>query len=176
MKSFLLLALLVISAASLLAQTNKEEKKNVRVVVMPYDRFERFPYRFDLIRESLQLGLMEKGFTVVNDDTTWSIILEKDYALYNLSQLQADTIINIVNADLIVFGNADNFQNNRLTGLYSEKKISRPILVKVFDKRKHAIVLHERIDFIQHWGLNVKELSFRDFGIQTAYKLKQLGY
>ncbi|MEW6653717.1 MAG: hypothetical protein AB1394_09645 [Bacteroidota bacterium] len=176
MKLFLLITLLFFTAFSSAAQTTKEEKQPVNVVVMPYDRFERFPYRFDLIRESLQLGLMEKGFNVVNDDTTWSIILEKDYALYDLSQMQADTIINNVNADLIVFGHADNFHNSRTSGMYTGRKVSRPILVKVFDKKKNDIILHFRVDFVQHWGLNVKELNFRDFGVEIAYKLKQLGY
>ncbi len=175
MKLILLLILLACVVPNK-AQTKASEKQPVKVVVMPYNRFERFPYQFDQIREALQLGLLEKGFSVVNDDATWELILEKDYSLYDLSMSQADSLINSINADLIVFGYADFFQNNRQTGMYSERKISRPILVKVFDKKKNDIILHERVDFFQYWGLNVKQLNFRDFGIQIAYKLKQLGY
>lgn len=175
MKLFLLLVLLIYVIPTK-AQTTSNEKRPIKVVVMPYNRFERYPYQFDQIREALQLGLMEKGFSVVNDDKSWNLILEKDYSLYDLSMSQADTLINSISADLIVFGYADFFHNNRQTGMYSERKISRPILVKVFDKKKNDIILHERVDFIQHWGLNVKQLNFRDFGIQIAYKLKQLGY
>jgi len=175
MKTILLL-LLVICISTNKAQSTTTGKEPIKIVVMPYNRFERFPYNFDQIREALQMGLLEKGFSIVNDDETWEIILGKDYSLYDLSKSQADTLINSINADLILYGFADLYEKNRQIGMYSERKISRPILVKVFDKKKNDIILHERVDFVQHWGLNVKLLNLRDFGVQIAYKLKQLGY
>jgi hypothetical protein len=160
----------------LIAQNDIKKTKQINVVVMPYDRYERYPYRMDLIREFLQLGLQEKGFSIISDDSTWSTILEKDYPLYNLSQDQAESIIKDVNADLIVFGYVDNWNSTRMNGIYNDRQVSRPILVKVYDKNKKSLVMHERVDFYEYWGLNVKQLDLSAFGIQIAYKLKQIGY
>lgn len=171
------LTLLMIVPSYCHAQEPIQKKINpVTVLVMPYDRYERYPYNMDLIREFLQLALREKGFTIVEDEGSWESILEKDYPLYNLSQEQAETIINDVDADLIVYGYADNWNSSRMNGIYNERKVARPILIKVYDKKKQSIVLHERIDFYEYWGLFVKQHDLSSFGIQIAYKLKQIGY
>ncbi|NJD21214.1 MAG: hypothetical protein FIA82_00880 [Melioribacter sp.] len=168
--------LFCVSNFQITAQDNAKKPKQVNVVVMPYDRYERYPFATDMIREFLQLGLKEKGFSVVSDDPTWLSILDKDYPLYNLSQEQAESIINDIDADLIVFGFSDNSISSRNYGLYNDRPMSKPILVKVYDKNKKSLVLYERVNFYEYWGLFVKQLDLNEFSVQIANKLKQIGY
>ena len=166
------IVLFLIISSILEAQTSKVYS----IVVMPFYEMEQYPYVMDQIRESLMFELTTKKYNVIEDDSTWAVILEMDYPLYFLNDEMAKSISQEIDVDLIVFGNYQNYSTSRLGGISQNKSVVKPILVKIYDKNKDAIILHERINFNQEWGLNSRRFTLSDFANSIVNKMKSLGY
>ncbi len=173
----LLFLLLLISSSNYFSQTeSSSDKKIYSVIVMPFVSMERYPYSTDLVREGLMLGFYQRGFYVVMNDSIWAHVLELDMPFYNINDAMADSISKTIGVDLVVFGNIKDGTTMREGGLYANRPVSRPILIKIFDAKKKKIILHERTDFIEYWGLFTKQNDIFDFGIKIATKLSSMGY
>lgn len=157
----------------------KSKRKKTSVIVMPFYinyNINFYPFWTDQIREALIIGLYRRGFDVVEDDSSWSNVFKFDYQLANLSTEMADSISTSLGVDLIVFGWLSNSAKVRNGGFYSFLYSPNPILIKVFDSKKKSIILYERLDFVQRWGLFETNLSIYDFGFKIATKISDLGY
>lgn len=146
------------------------------VLVMPFDQYINYPFYNDMLRESLITGLLEKNFNPVLDPESWEIVLEKDYEFTNLSTIQADTIALISGADLVIFGFNSDFSTTRSGTLSTTTKHTRPVLIKVYDRKKRSLVLYERITLEANWGLLNNKLTLNQIGTKIAQQLKNQGY
>lgn len=155
---------------------NKIEKTPTSVIVMPFFSDERYPYSSDDVRQFLIWGFYQRHFNLIMDDSSWSKVMDLNYSLSNLSIDMADSVAIAANADLIVFGTVNLSAKYRPGGIYSEQYIPNPILVKVYDKKQKSIVLFERMDLVERWGLRINYLSLEDFGYKIATRLSDLGY
>jgi hypothetical protein len=164
--------LLFLTAVS--SQENSLQKSTV--LVMPFDRYISYPFHNDLLRESLITGLLEKNFNPVLDHQSWEMVLERDYEFTNLSTNQADTIAIISGADLVMFGFLNDFSTTRSGTLSTTTKHTRPVLIKVYDRKKNALVLYERLTLEANWGLLNNRLTLNQIGTKIAQLLKNQGY
>lgn len=151
-------------------------KKSYSVVIMPFDDYQEYPYNLDYIRQSLIIGFQQKGFNVIDQDSVWEIILDRDLRMTNLSTSDVEKISDDINVDLIVYGRSSNYSTFRQEGVYTGKIIDKPILVRVYDHKKREIVLFERLVLNSRWGLFDQPITFENFGSSIAEKLKSMGY
>lgn len=158
------------------SQQNKTEKKPTSVIVMPFFVEERYPYAIDEIQLYLMWGFFRRHFDVISDDSSWYKVLSFNYQLSNLSTDMADSVATIVKADLIIYGTVNSSTKYRPSGLYVNPYIPNPVLIKAYDRKKKSIVLFERMDFVERWGLYVNNISLLDFGFRIATRLSELGY
>jgi len=178
-KYIYLLLLILLSAYVNYSQAEKpdEQEKVYTVLVMPFIENEYYPFSMDQIRESFIYGFRSQGFDVVTDDSTWLKILEEyDNYLVNISTDMAEKIARDAGIDLIVFGNAIPFNNVRSSGTYSQKIIYKPILTKVYDANKKSLVVFDRTNFLEYYGLHVKINDIYDNAVEVARKLTAMGY
>lgn len=175
-KWFVLLLFFLYPAQKTFPQKIEPQKKVASVIIMPFDYQLRYPFSTDELREALIIGFQRRGFKIILDETSWSKVFDFNYELTNLSNKMADSIAAATNADLIVFGKVNNSVKNRLPGLYTTQETPNPILFKVFDTNKKILVLFERLNFIERWGLFENNLSFYDLGFSIATKISNLGY
>lgn len=166
----------ILFQVSLLFSQEKENQVIHSVVIMPFDDFQEYPYNLDQIRQSLEIGFMQKGFYVVNSDSVWKIILNRDLRLTNLTTSDVENIAKDINVDLIVFGRATDYSTLRQTGVFTAKVVIKPILIKVYDTKKKEIILFERLTLNQNWGLFDQSITFENFGSTIAQKIKNMGY
>jgi len=166
------IVLFLIISTAIKAQTSKV----YTVAVMPFYEMEQYPYVMDQVRESLIFELTTKKYNVIVDDSTWAIILDMDYPLYFLNDEQAKGISQEIDADLILFGNLQDYSTARPAGISKNKSVVKPILVKIYDKNKDAIILHERMNFNQEWGLNSRRFTLNDFANNIVNRMKSMGY
>lgn len=171
---FILFFLLVIFISITFSQENTTPKSTV--LVMPFDKYISYPFFNDMLRESLITGLLEKNFDPVLDPHSWEVVLEKDYEFTNLSINQADTISLISGADLVIFGFISDFSTTRNGTLNTSTTHTRPVLIKVYDRKKSSLVLHERITLEANWGLLNNRLTLDQIGTKIAQQLKKQGY
>lgn len=143
---------------------------------MPFYNEEHYPYKTDDIREALMNGFYRRGFKVLADDSSWSKVFDFDYSFYNLSSDMADSIATYVGADLIVFGYVNTSVKYRPGGFYTDQFTPNPVLVKIYDPKKKTIVLFERTDLVERWGMFETDLELSDFGFKIATEISQLGY
>jgi ATP-dependent protease Clp ATPase subunit len=104
------------------------------------------------------------------------MVLERDYEFTNLSTNQADTIAIISGADLVMFGFLNDFSTTRSGTLSTTTKHTRPVLIKVYDRKKNALVLYERLTLEANWGLLNNRLTLNQIGTKIAQLLKNQGY
>ncbi|MDF1612778.1 MAG: hypothetical protein AB1695_07815 [Stygiobacter sp.] len=161
---------------SFLIAQEKEKPIIHSVVIMPFDDYQEYPYNLDYIRQSLEIGFLQKGFNVVTSDSVWEIILDRDLRLTNLNTSDVEEIANDIKVDLIVFGKATDYATYRQSGIYSMKIVNKPILIKVFDVKKKEIILFERLTLNQNWGLFDQSISYENFGSTIAQQIKNMGY
>lgn len=161
---------------SLTTAQEKETQIIHSVVIMPFDDYQEYPYNLDYIRQSLEIGFLQKGFNVVTSDSVWEIILDRDLRLTNLNTSDVEDISNDINVDLIVFGKVNDYSTLRQTGINSIKVVNKPILIKVFDTKKREIILFERLTLNQTWGLFDQSISYENFGVTIAQRIKNMGY
>ncbi len=178
--SILILLLFVSLFCNSYAQTSSQEKRTEKkptsVIVMPFFVNERYPYVSDEIRQYLMWGFFQRDFYVISDDSSWSKVLSFNYQLSNLSTEMADSISATVEADLIIYGTVNSTVKYRPGGIYTNPYVPNPILIKAYDRKKKSVVLFERMDFVERWGLFVNNISLLDFGFRIATKLSWLGY
>ncbi|MEG8947649.1 hypothetical protein [Rosettibacter firmus] len=174
--SIICLVFLFIQLSNLFSQSDLQPAKASTVLIMPFIQNEKYPYASDEIRFSLITGFLQKGYHVIEDDSTWSKLLKLNYNLANISTEIADTISNYVNSDLIVFGNAENIINLRESSPSNRQLIYKPVLIKVFDTRSKSIIYYERLNLVEYWGLfkNITQLS--ELGLRIATTLRNRGY
>lgn len=174
LKLIFLLTLFVLTI-NLFSQENKKKIPS-SVVIMPFDDLQEYPYNLDYIRQSLIIGFQQKGFNVIEQDSIWQIILDRDLRMTNLNTSDVEKISNDINVDLIVYGRASNYSTFRQEGFYTAKVVDKPILVRVFDTKKKEIVVFERLVLNSRWGLFDQTITFENFGSTIAEKLKSMGY
>ena len=174
LNSFLLLLCFAITS-TLFAQQDSNKPKPYSVLIMPFYDDLNYPYGNDQIREGLIRAFYRRDYDVVLDDSTWSILLDLDYRLANILPVDADSISNFLDVDLIVFGQISNTYKYRST-LSTAYTISNPILVWVFDAKKKEVVLRERLSFTERWGLIEKNYNVYDLGDVVVDKLIVIGY
>lgn len=170
-----LLILCLITTVSIFAQSNSTNTKH-SVIIMPFDDYQEYPYNLDIVRESLVIGFLQKGFNVITNDSIWGIILDRDLRMTNLSFSNVEEIASDINVDLIIFGTTNNYSSLRTVGLNSYQQIDKPILIKIYDTKKKDLVVYERIPLSSRWGLFEQNYSFINFGSAIADKLKNMGY
>ena len=173
-KLFMLILFLTLSSLTFSQENSTSSQKQLKIIVMPFVEMEYYPYRIDLIREAFQLGFLQEGYNLIEDDLIWSKILEKEYNLANLSNDMVDTLSTLIDVDFIVYGRVTNFSNVRSNGLYTYQNVYKPILFKVYDTKNKTITLHERINFNENWGLFGKTNSLNEIGVIMARKLRQI--
>lgn len=175
-----LLLFILIAVNSNYSQTDKpnSEEKVFSVLVMPFQYNQHYPYYMDQIRESLINGFRTKGFNVVTNDTLWSLILEEedDYDLSNISMEKAEEIASYTGTDLVVFGNIFPIARTESVGLPSSTQYYKPLLIKVYDSSQKSLVIFERANIYEHWGLNAKVNSIYEIAVDIARDLVTMGY
>lgn len=173
---FFIILLLILIPSKNQSQNQSAQKPQFTVLVMPFERMINYPYKSDLIRESLITGFYQKGFIPIEDDSLWSLILDKDYEFTNLSQEQADSLAQITGVDLVAYGNLNDFSTVRLGTISTNTYKIRPAMFKIYDYKKKSVVLYERLELYSQWGLFTTKLSVFDIGEKIASMLKNRGY
>lgn len=148
--------------------------------ILPFEEPENNPYTLDRMREALINAFMEKGYSIQIDAAIWdSLQNELDFRIYNLNEDQASEVAQYLKVDILIFGNADfksGISSTRPSGIYRQKVIDRPIVIKAFDASSQKILLRERIRIREDWGLDHSEKNLRDIAIEFVNKLKSMGY
>jgi hypothetical protein len=145
--------------------------KSYSVVIMPFYDDITYPYSMDFIRESFIRAFYQKGFTVHLDDSTWSIILDQDFRPSHILKEDAEFLSTKIDVDLIVFGNISNSYRQR--GNYFS---DTPISVTVYDAKRKEIILKERLNYIERWGLLWNRFSTEELALQVVSQLVTMGY
>jgi hypothetical protein len=177
MKQVIFLLINLLTSITILPQTESSKKIPTSIIVMPFEPEEHYPFNIDEIRFSLTNGFIRRGFIVINDEMSWSKILDYNERLYNINDETADSVSSLVGADLIVYGNI-NFRSakSRSIGLYSSYYSPTPILIKIYDRKKKSLVLYERMEFLQREGVSTTNLTINDIADKIAIMITQLGY
>ncbi len=148
--------------------------------ILPFEEPENNPYTLDRMREALIFAFLEKGYSVQTDAAVWdSLQNELDYRIYNLNEDQASEVARHLKVDMLIFGTADfksGFSSTRPSGIYRQKVIEKPIIIKAFDVPSQTILLRERVRSREDWGLDHSEKNLRDIAIEFVNKLKSMGY
>ncbi len=174
---FLFIFLLFNAYNFLLGQsTNSSEKIPKTVLVMPFVPNEQYPYLMDEFRESIMNAFITKKFVIVTNDSIWSELLDLDYDLSDISMDQAETIAEKTNVDLIIYGDLTQIFNYRNRTFSSASIVYKPMLIKVYDAKKKSLVIYERANVNERWGLNSYSKDIYDLAINVARKLNDLGY
>jgi hypothetical protein len=153
------------------AQQDKTPPKVYSVVVMPFLDDQNYPYNMDRIRESFIRAFYQKGFSVVMDDSTWAIILDHDFNPSKTLKDDAQLVSQSVDVDFIVFGQISNLVKQR--GNYYTPN---PISVSIYDTKRDNLIIKERMDFNERWGLMWKNFSYDDMALKVVNKLVSMGY
>lgn len=174
--SIICLIFLIIQLSNFYSQSDLHPQKANNVLIMPFIQNEKYPYASDEVRFSLITGFLQKGYNVIEDDSTWGELLKLNFNLSNISTEIADTISHYINSDLIVFGNAENIINLRESSPSKRRMIYKPVLIKIFDTRSKSIIYYERLNLIEYWGLfkNITQIS--ELGLRIATTLRNRGY
>jgi hypothetical protein len=154
------------------AQENRSTPKILSVVIMPFLDDQNYPYNMDVIRESFIRAFYQKGFAVVMDDSTWSIILDQDFNPSKLLKEDALLISENITVDLIVFGAISINQSKQRGDFYTPN----PISVSILDTRKKELIIKERMEPRERWGLMWKYFSFDDMALRVVNQLVAMGY
>jgi hypothetical protein len=115
---------------------------------MPFEENIPYPYKNDIVREALTIALVHRNCLILFDDESWSKIVDLDFLLVNLNEKQADRVAKLLNVDVIIYGESDfsqGFKQVRQEGLWQEKTILKPVLVKAYDALNGQIILRERL-------------------------------
>lgn len=157
-----------------------EAEKAQTFAIMPFEEPETYPYASDRMREALIIAFMEKGYYVETNEALWdSLSGQLDYHLYNLNEEQAKEVARNLKIDMLIFGQADfrsGISSTRPDGLYQQKVIERPIVIKAYDLSSDKILLRERIPTRSDWGLDHSEKDVRQIALEFINKLKSMGY
>ena len=85
----------------------------------------------------------------------------------------------LLKVDMIIYGHTDfrsGLSSRRPQGLYKQKVIEKPVVIKVYDLYSDEIILRERLRTRSDWGLDhsIKEIKVlvREF----VQKLQTMGY
>lgn len=154
------------------AQIDTSKTKMLSVVIMPFLDDQNYPYNMDLIRESFIRAFYQKGFSVVLDDSTWSIILEQNVNPAKFLKDDALLLSESINVDLIVYGQI-NFYQSKQRGEYNTPN---QISVSIFDTRKKELVIKERMEPRERWGLIWRYFSLDDMALKVVNQLMTMGY
>lgn len=133
---------------------------------------QNYPFNFDLIRESFIRAFYQKNFNVIVDDSTWSIILDQDIHPAKFRETDVSSLSENINVDLIVFGQISYNQSKQRGNFYTPN----PISVSIFDTHKKEIVIKERMDPIERWGLMWRNYSLDDMALNVVNQLVTIGY
>lgn len=154
------------------AQPDTSKEKTFSVVIMPFLDDQNYPYNLDEIRESFIRAFYQKGFAVVMDDSTWSIILEQDVNPAKFLKDDAILLSETISVDFIVFGQI-NLNQSKQRGNFNTPN---PVSVSVFDTRKKEIVIKERMEPRERWGLIWRYFSLDDMALRVVNQLVAMGY
>ncbi len=154
------------------AQQNTSTPKIRSVVIMPFLDDQNYPYNMDVIRESFIRAFYQKGFAVVMDDSTWSIILDQDFNPSKLLKEDALLISENITVDLIVFG-AISINQSKQRGDFNTPN---PISVSILDTSKKELIIKERMEPRERWGLMWRYFSFDDMALKVVNQLVAMGY
>lgn len=113
----LLSLVLILNACSSVDETTIKTKHST-VLVMPLSFTERFPFKFDQERKSIEWAFESYGFKVNNDEEVWDKIEEFNFQLANLHEAEVFIIADIAKSDLIIY----NY--NRSLRVFDSKKKS----------------------------------------------------
>jgi len=147
--------------------------------IMPFEDYETYPYTTDRVREALIFALMEKGYQMGIDQDNWKKLEELDFQLINMNSTQAAKVAKLLETDMIIFGHSDfrsGLPSRRQQGLYSQKVIEKPVVIKVYDVSSEEIILRERLQTRSDWGLNHSTKEIRDLVREFVHKLQAMGY
>lgn len=153
------------------AQQDKTPPKIYSVVIMPFLDDQNYPYNLDQIRESFIRAFYQKGFSVVMDDSTWGIILDNEFNPSKTLKDDAQLISQTIDVDFIVYGQMSNQIKQR--GNYFTPN---PISVSIYDTKRNDLIIKERMDFSERWGLMWKYFSYDDMALRVVNRLVSMGY
>ncbi len=174
---FFMVILFLTSFNLTFCQTSKSsEKISKTVLVMPFIQNEQYPYLMDEYRESIMNAFITKDFVVVTNDSIWSDLLDMNYDLSDISLDQAENIAEKTDVDLIIYGDITQIFNYRNRTFSSVSVVYKPILIKVYDAKKKSLVIYERVNINERWGLNSSSKDIYDLALNVARKLNDLGY
>ncbi|NMB81953.1 MAG: hypothetical protein GYA14_09055 [Ignavibacteria bacterium] len=174
MRKIILISFLLYFSSLLVinAQPDTSKTKILSVVVMPFLDDQNYPYNLDMIRESFVRAFYQKGFAVVMDDSTWSIILDQDVNPTKFLKDDALTLSENISVDLIVFGQISINQSKQR----GDFNTPNPVSVSIFDTRKKELVVKERMEPRERWGLMWRYFSFDDMALRVVNQLIAMGY
>jgi hypothetical protein len=148
--------------------------------IMPFEEPETYPYASDRMREALIIAFMHKGYQVQTNPVLWDSLAEQsNVQLYNLNEKQARKVANKLKVDLLIFGHSDfrsGIMSTRSEGMYEQRTVEKPIVIKAYDLKTDTILLRERISTKSFWGLNPTEKDYRTMAIDFVNKLQTMGY
>jgi hypothetical protein len=160
---------------SLTAQIDTSGQKVYSVVVMPFYDNLKYPYDRDLFRESVIRSLSKKGYYVILDDSTWSVILDLNLNPSKIFPDDADSVAKSIDVDIIIFGYLNFVFFHR--GVYSPiLRFKNPIPIRIYDSKKKEIVWRESLYLIEKRELIVNKYTFEELGDYIVRRLEYLGY
>ncbi|MEW6507834.1 MAG: hypothetical protein AB1432_08840 [Bacteroidota bacterium] len=161
-----------VSSVNFFTQSDTSNTRILSVVVMPFLEDQNYPYNLDMIRESFVRAFYQKGYTVVMDDSTWSIILDRDVNPAKFMKEDAITLSETINVDLIVFGQISINQSKQRGSFITPN----PISVSIYDTNKKELIIKERMDPVERWGLMWRNFSFDEMALRVVNRLAAMGY
>ncbi|MGK9368577.1 hypothetical protein ACSSWA_06730 [Melioribacter sp. Ez-97] len=167
-------AVIIILLSFIQVYSQSEVEKAKTVLILPF--YEREFNVSSELYHSLKTGFMREDYIVLSSDSVWNKLDSLDISFNDIDSEIADSIKKIIDCDLIVYGRIDEDIKPRTSPAHDRNVSYKPFIIKVYDTRSQSLVLYERMELINRWGLFSDNTEIHDIGYKTALKLRTRGY